>query len=309
MKLRGPVVPLQLTKIEPPRRTYEYPITPGRFPWFYDREHWTEFLDMLLEERCNVIYVWSGHPFSSLVKLADYPEAMEVTEAEFKLNVETFQWLAEACDKRGIWLVLKFYNIHIPVPFAQKPAEGFASPQASAVDERLLSQSISAFIRTFPNVGLMVCLGEALQGAIYGAEWFNETILAGVKDGLKDIGVKELPPIIVRAHAIPSEKVMAEAVPNYDNLFTEAKYNGESLTTYTPRGKWQDTHKHLASLGSIHLFNVHILANLEPFRYGSPSFFRKACKLPSTGCIRMAFICIHCSIGTGRIRRIRRPQG
>jgi len=268
-------VPLQLTKIEPPRRTYEYPITPGRFPWFYDREHWSEFLDMLLEQRCNVIYVWSGHPFSSLVRLPDYPEALEVTEEEYRLNVEMFTWLAEACDRRGIWLVLKFYNIHIPLPFAEKHGLDLHQPKPLPLTSDYYIQSISAFIRSFPNVGLMVCLGEALQGAIYGAEWFNETILTGVKDGLSKLGQQELPPIIVRAHAIPSEKVMAEAIPNYGHLYTEAKYNGESLTTYTPRGKWQDTHRHLASLGSIHLFNVHILANLEPFRYGSPSFIQK----------------------------------
>jgi hypothetical protein len=275
MKLRGPAVPLQKTKVEPPRRTYEYPITPDRFPWFYDKELWLEHLDMMLEQRCNVIYIWTGHPFSSLVQLEDYPEAMEVTEEEFKLNVETFQWLAEEADRRGIWVVLKFYNIHIPLPFAQKHGLDLHQPKPLPLTSDYYIKSISKFIRTFPNVGLMVCLGEALQGALYGVEWFNETILAGVNDGLKDLNLKELPPIIVRAHAIPSEKVMEAALPNYPNLFTEAKYNGESLTTYTPRGRWQDIHQHLGSLGSVHLFNVHILANLEPFRYGAPSFIQK----------------------------------
>ncbi|MGN1157148.1 MAG: hypothetical protein ACI4TK_13300, partial [Agathobacter sp.] len=92
LKLRGPVVGLQLTKIEPPRKTYEYPITPSRFPWFYDKALWQEFLDMMLRNRCNVLYIWSGHPFSSLVKLPDYPEALEVTEEEFQMNREVFQW-------------------------------------------------------------------------------------------------------------------------------------------------------------------------------------------------------------------------
>lgn len=275
MKLRGPVVPLQKTKVEPPRRTYEYPITPDRFPWFYDKELWLAFLDRLLEQRCNVIYIWTGHPFSSLVKLEDYPEALEVTEEEFARNEEIFRWLAEQCDCRGIWLVLKFYNIHIPLPFAEKHGLELHQPQPLPITSDYHIKAISAFIRSFPNVGLMVCLGEALQGALYGVEWFNDTILRGVKEGLKDLDRKELPPIIVRAHAIPSEKVMAAALPNYANLFTEAKYNGESLTTYTPRGNWQETHRHLGSLGSIHLFNVHILANLEPFRYGAPSFIQK----------------------------------
>lgn len=275
MKLRGPVVPLQKTKVEPPRRQYEFPITPDRFPWFYDRAMWVDYLDMLLEYRCNVVYIWSGHPFSSFVKLDNYPEAMEVTEDEYRLNVDLLHWLVNEADRRGIWVVMKFYNIHIPLPFAEKHGLDLLQTKPLPLTSDYYIQSISLFIRSFPNVGLMVCLGEALNGALYGVEWFNETILTGVNDGLKDLNLQEPPPIIVRAHAIPSEKVMEAALPNYSNLYTEAKYNGESLTTYTPRGRWQHIHQHLSSLGSIHLFNVHVLANLEPFRFGAPSFIQK----------------------------------
>ena len=44
-QLRGPCVGLQKTKLEPPRHTYEYPVTPDRFPWFYDKGMWQELLD------------------------------------------------------------------------------------------------------------------------------------------------------------------------------------------------------------------------------------------------------------------------
>ena len=54
------------------------------------------------------------------------------------------------------------------------------------------------------------------------------------------------------------------------------KYNGESLTTYEPRGPWAKIHTDLAALGTTHISNVHILANLEPWRWSSPSFVRKA---------------------------------
>ena len=273
--LRGPAIGLQKTTVEPPRQTYEYPITPVRFPWFYDRELWLNFLDMLLEQRCNIIYLWSGHPFSSLVKLNDYPEAVEVTEDEFRLNVDTFRWVAEEADRRGIWLVLKFYNIHIPLPFAEKHGLKLHQPKPLPITSDYYKKSIAAFVRSFPNVGLMVCLGEALQGQIYGVEWFNETILAGLLEGLKDSKVKEKPPIILRSHAIEPQKVIEAALPLYPNLYTEAKYNGESLTTYTPRGKWQEIHNRLGSLQTVHIVNVHILANLEPFRYGAPSFIQK----------------------------------
>lgn len=279
--LRGPAIGLQLTYIEPPRQTYEYPVTPNRFPWFYDRELWRKFLDMMLEERCNVVYIWSGHPFSSFVKLPDYPEALEVTEEEYQLNRELLTWLTQEADKRGIWVVLKFYNIHIPLPFAEKHGLSLKQPKPLPITQDYYIKSIAEFIRSFPNIGLMVCLGEALNGHTYGVEWFNETILKGVEKGLADLNLKEKPPIILRAHAIQPEKVMPEVVDKYPNLYTMAKYNGESLTTYTPRGDWQKRHQFLGSLDSIHIINVHILANLEPFRYGSAEFIQKsmqACK-------------------------------
>lgn len=103
-KLRGPCLGLQKTKIEPPRLTYEYPITPDRFPWFYDKELWRVFLDRMVDYRCNVLYLWSGHPFSSLVKLEEYPEALEVSEEEYELNRAMFRWLTEECDRRGFGL-------------------------------------------------------------------------------------------------------------------------------------------------------------------------------------------------------------
>lgn len=273
--LRGPAIGLQKTTVEPPRQTYEYPITPQRFPWFYDRALWIDFLTMMVEQRCNVVYIWSGHPFSSLVKLEDYPEAQEVTDEELTLNRETFRWLTEEADRRGIWVVLKFYNIHIPLPFAEKHGLKLHQPKPLPITSDYYKKSITAFVQSFPNAGLMVCLGEALQGQIYGVEWFNETILAGLLEGLKNSNVKEKPPIILRSHAIEPQKVIEAALPLYPNLYTEAKYNGESLTTYTPRGKWQETHNRLGSLQTIHIVNVHILANLEPFRYGAPSFIQK----------------------------------
>ncbi|MBD0378626.1 hypothetical protein [Paenibacillus sedimenti] len=273
--LRGPAIGLQKTTVEPPRQTYEYPITPGRFPWFYDRALWRDFLDMMVEQRCNVVYLWSGHPFSSLVKLEDYPEALEVTQEELALNAETFRWLTEEADRRGIWVVLKFYNIHIPLPFAEKHGLKLHQPKPLPITSDYYKKSIAAFVKSFPNAGMMVCLGEALQGQIYGVEWFNETIIAGLLEGLQDSNVKEKPPIILRSHAIEPQKVIEAALPLYPNLYTEAKYNGESLTTYTPRGKWQETHNRLGSLQTIHIVNVHILANLEPFRYGAPSFIQK----------------------------------
>ncbi len=274
-KLRGPAVGLQKTKIEPPRLAYEYPITPERFPWFYDKEMWTKFLDMLLSMRCNVLYIWSGHPFSSLVKVPDYPEALEVTEEEFELNREVFGWLTKECDRRGIWVVLKFYNIHIPLPFARKHGLELLQSKITPLVADYTGKTIKEFIKSFPHIGLMVCLGEALRGTQNKTDWFIDTIIPAVKEGAEEAGLSEEPPVILRGHDCDPIGAMEEAKKKYSNLYTMWKYNGESLTTYYPKGKWQDIHQSLSGLGTTHIMNIHILADLEPFQFNAPLYIQK----------------------------------
>ena len=274
-KLRGPCVGLQKTTIEPPRRTYEYPITPERFPWFYDRQLWTQFLDRLLVMRANVLYLWSGHPFSSLQKLEKYPEALEVSEEEYKLNHETFLWLATECDKRGIWLVLKFYNIHIPLPFAEKHGLSLVQDSIDPLVRDYSFEAIKQFVAEYPNVGLMVCLGEALRGADNKAAWFADTIVPAVKAGAAQAGLETEPPIILRGHDCDPDKALERVRGGYKNLYTMWKYNGEGLTTRLPRGKWQKNHEKMNKLGISHIINVHILADLEPFRFFSPIYIQQ----------------------------------
>ncbi|MVA76622.1 hypothetical protein GC722_11390 [Auraticoccus sp. F435] len=274
--LRGPAVGLQKTTVEPRRQTYEYPVTPDRFPWFYDRALWTDVLDELFEQRANVVYLWSGHPFSSFVRLAGYPEAQEVTDEELRLNRETLSWLTEEAARRGIWVVLHFYNIHIPLPFAEHHQIPLHQPRPTPLTAAYTRAAVAAFVTEYPDVGLYVCLGEALQGDLHGQEWFLETILPAVREGVRAAGGTDWPPLILRGHAIDPQPIVDAARALHPRLYTEAKYNGESLTTWNPRGDWQRQHQYLASLGSTHIANVHILANLEPFRYGAVSFIRRS---------------------------------
>lgn len=278
MVLRGACIGLQKTSYMPGRGVYEYPYTPENFPWFYDKEHWIDYLDMLVENRMNSLYLWNGHPFASLVKLDDYPFALEVTEETFQQNEEMFRFITEEADKRGIWVIQMFYNIIVSKPFAAHygiETQDRNRPILPYIAD-YTRKSIAAFIEKYPNVGLLVALGEAMSGEENDVQWFTETIIPGVQDGLKALGRSDEPPIILRAHDTNAPLVMEKALPLYQNLYTTHKYNGESLTTYQPRGPWTEIHQSLSSQGNVHISNVHILANLEPFRFGSPDFIQKS---------------------------------
>ncbi len=275
MTLRGTCIGMQKTFILPGRKVYEYPYTPELFPWFYDKELWREYLDFLAANRMNTLYLWSGHPFASLVRLKDYPYAVEVPDDVFAKNEEQFRWLTEECDKRGIWLVQMFYNILVSKPFAQTNGISTQLSAPTPLVADYTRKSIAEFVKQYPHVGLMLCLGEALQGTSNQVAWATQTVLPGVLDGMKAAGLKEQPPVVIRTHAMDPEIIIPACFRVYTNLFTETKYNGESLTTWEPRGKDQVTHLTMSKLGP-HLVNIHILSNLEPFRYGDTEFIKKS---------------------------------
>jgi len=281
MVLRGACIGVQKPYYLPGRTVYEYPYTPETFPWLYDKQLWIQYLDSLVANRMNSLYLWNGHPFASLVRLKDYPYAVEVDDATFKKNEEIYRFLTTEADKRGIWVIQMFYNIIVSKPFAEKNnirTQDRERPIIPLIAD-YTRKSIAAFVEKYPNVGLMVCLGEAMEGVGKDdIEWFTQTIIPGVQDGLKALGKTTEPPIVLRAHDTDAPSVMKAALPLYKNLYTEAKFNGEALTTPRPRGAWAALHQTLSHLGSVQIENVHILANLEPFRYGSIDFIQQSVK-------------------------------
>ncbi len=279
LKLRGTALGLQRPEITYEGAEYDYRYTPEEFPWFYDKAAWTKYLDTLADERINTLYLWSGHPFTSLLKLPRYPEAQELPTAQLEQNIAMFRWLTADADKRGIWVLQGFYNIHLSHTFAKAHGVPMHLSAPTPLASEYTRYCISEFIREYPNVGIFMTLGEAM-GPHYGPEWLTKTIIPGVKDGLakqaKAVGhpVPE-PPIVVRAHATDIYDVMAAAKPLYSNIDTMFKWNGESLTWTDVRGPVKDEFQKLVAASNVEIANIHLLSNLEPFRWGDPEFIQQ----------------------------------
>src|SRR5690606_8943717 len=134
---------------------------------------------------------------------------------------------------RGIWIIQMFYNIIVSKTFAGH--HGIKTQDRNRPIIPLIAdytrKSIAAFVEKYPNVGLLVTLGEAMEGVGQDdVDWFTETVIPGVQDGLVALGLDEEPPIVLRAHDTDAPRVMEAAKPLYGNLYTMAKYNGEALT-------------------------------------------------------------------------------
>ncbi|HEX9201673.1 MAG TPA: hypothetical protein VF865_19100 [Acidobacteriaceae bacterium] len=279
LKIRGAALGLQKPEITYDGAEYDYRYMPDEFPWFYDKAAWTKYLDTLVSERYNGLFLWSGHPFTSLLKLPKYPEAQEVPTEQLEKNMEMFRWLTAEADKRGIWVLQGFYNIHLSHTFAKAHGVPMHLSAPTNLSAEYTRYCVSEFIREYPNVGIFMTLGEAM-GPHYGLEWMVKAIIPGVKDGLaeqaKVVGhpVQE-PPIVVRAHATDIFDVLPATKLLYGNIDTMFKWNGESLTWTNVRGPVKDEFQKLVAAANIEIANVHLLSNLEPFRWGDPDFVRQ----------------------------------
>lgn len=274
LKLRGACIGMQKTEITYDDAVYDYPYTHENFPFFYDKTNWTRYLDMLVDKRMNALYLWNGHPFTSLLKLPKYPEAQELPAAQLEQNIAMFKWLTEEADKRGIWVVQGFYNIHLPHPLARAHHLPYHLSAPTPLASQYTRYAISEFIKNYPNVGLLITLGEAMAPQ-YGAEWLTQTIIPGIHDGMHELGITKEPPIVVREQATDIAAALAAAKPLYSNLDTMYKWSGESYTWTDIRGPVLDKFKLMIANSNVTVANLHLLSNLEPFRWGNPEFIRE----------------------------------
>ncbi len=279
LKLRGTALGLQRPEITYDGAEYDYRYTPEEFPWFYDKAAWTKYLDTLVTERYNTLYLWNGHPFTSLLKLPKYPEAQELPTEQLEKNMAMFRWLTSEADRRGIWVLQGFYNIHLSHTFAKAHGVPMHLSAPTELSVEYTRYCVSEFIREYPNVGIFMTLGEAM-GPHYGPDWMVKAIIPGVKDGLaeqaKAVGHPvEEPPIVVRAHATDIFDVLPASKPLYSNIDTMFKWNGESLTWTNVRGPVKEEFQKLVAGSNIEIANIHLLSNLEPFRWGDPNFIRQ----------------------------------
>ncbi len=244
--------------------TYNYPITPKEFPFFYDKDLWLEYLDFLAKNRFNYVAFWNGHPFDYFVKLEKYPEAQAgMPPGLVQKNHDMLLWLCREGARRNIRFMFEFYNIHTSVYFqkAHHLPNEISEPTPLLKDYTMYC--IEKFVNEFPQVGLYITPGEAIK-LEYTDSWLNDVIFPAVKR------TGRTPPVFVRAWGIDLQHARKVA-GNYPDLYFERKYNVEMIadTLVDPENaEW-------AKLNGNHVVNIHCLGNLEPFRWNPPSYIQK----------------------------------
>src|SRR5271157_5367245 len=249
---------------------HNWPVTAENFPWFYDRQLMLRYLDELVGNRYNTVYFWTGHPFPYFLELFRYPEARMLGDAGLKRNMEQLHWFTEEADRRGIWTVFHFYNIHVSPAFAkahEREGVQVENHASTPLLEAYTRYCVGELVKSYPNVGLMLTAGEALN--VKPEEFIRDAVIAGIRDSGKT------PPLMVRAWSISFERYRDVVSQEYSNLFTMMKHNTEMIDSPYPDPR----NRNYIGLGQHHIVNVHENSDVKPFRWGSPVFIQQMVRI------------------------------
>ncbi len=156
-----------------------------------DLRYWEALLDMLVENRFNVISLWNLHPFTYMVKPRNFPEASPWTEEELVQWQQLYRGIFKLAKERGLDTYLVHWSIFVSRELAE--AHGVASQNfyphyygngdASELVRRYIRESVTQVLNEYPDLdGIGLSHGEGMGGMtpLQRQEWMDDVIVAGM---------------------------------------------------------------------------------------------------------------------------------
>jgi hypothetical protein len=153
-----------------------------------DLNYWESFLDMMVENRFNVLSLWSTHLFPYMIKAENYPESTPFNEKELE-NWKTF-WrsLFKMARIRGIETYIVNWNIVVSPEFAANYGAKIYDDRSDLVI-KYTRESITQIINEYEDLtGLGVTLadwmgnwGDNKMTPSEREDWIEATFVQGMK--------------------------------------------------------------------------------------------------------------------------------
>lgn len=265
-----------------------------------DLAFWEAFLDMMAENRFNVLSLWNLHPWPYLVRLENFPWANSHSDEELAEWQNLYREIFRMARERGIDTYLVNWNIFVSRGFAEhfglrgvgniSKARGY-SDEIVKLAKQYNREAVTRVLNEFPNLsGIGVSLGEAMGGmsAVEREQWIQDVYVKGIQDADRPAKfIHRLPFSAGLSNggtvSVPTEQLTRNALESIEGIttpiWTEAKFNW-SHGHSTPKlvkvhgGLLTDTYWNPAPTN----YRMNWMVRNEDFfflRWGNPAFIRE----------------------------------
>ncbi|WP_282136703.1 hypothetical protein [Seonamhaeicola maritimus] len=165
-------------------------------------DFWKTYLDDLARYRYNTLSFWTKHPFTSMIKLEEYPDVVinDVTDGygNFvkKMTIDEkiafWQEVMQYADDRSIDIFYFTWNIFLSTAEGKY---GISHEGTNQKTKEYLRKSVKEFLLTYPHVdGIGVTAGERMRDLNFGEreKWLWDTYVMGILDAKKEDENREI---------------------------------------------------------------------------------------------------------------------
>ena len=246
-----------------------------------DLKFWESYLNMMFENRFNVLALYNMHPFPYMVKLDDYPEACPFSDKEMEDWKSFWKNLFRMAKDRGIDVFIVNWNIVVPKTFAQKHNVPELN-DTSLVTANYTRESVLSVINEYEELGgIGVTLADWMNNmtAKEREDWIASTFVRAINQAKHK--TRFMHRAVLSGSPAEMRRVIDEAkLP--DPVLVEVKFNWshghstphlalthDNTTGTIDKGFWSPEPKN---------YKIQWMVRNEDFwilRWGEPDFIRK----------------------------------
>jgi hypothetical protein len=156
-----------------------------------DLKFWEAFLDMIVENRFNVISLWNLDPYTFMIKPENFPEASPWTGKEMAEWQRLYHEIFRMAKERGLDTYIVHWNIFVSKEFAEVhnvAKENFyphyyVKGDTSEIVRRYMRECVKQVLQEYPNLdGIGISQGEGMAGMtpLQRQKWVDDVLIAGM---------------------------------------------------------------------------------------------------------------------------------
>ncbi len=185
---------------------------------------WQRFMDMMAENRFNVLSLWNLHPFTYMIRPENFPQACPFSDKELAQWQRFWKQLFRMAKERGIETYIVNWNIVVSPEFAK--AHGVKERNdTSEIVREYTRQCVTQVINEYDELtGLGVTLADWMNNMTpkEREDWIQETFVRGMK--LAKRPAKFIHRSVLAGSPVEMRRVIDEAdFP--DPVWVEVKFN------------------------------------------------------------------------------------